>query len=133
MKFAKSLPTNFVNFFNLVPYPGAEVYDWAIKKAKFLVPKKTFLREISYRDNVPIFETKEFTKEQRIELVKKGLILYERRILQFRLGKLLGFLIFSLTRIEILAKVARWFVYDNKRGMRIYQFLTIHSKNKGNN
>jgi len=133
LKFAKSLPTNFVNFFNLVPYPGAEVYDWAIKKAKFLVPKKTFLREISYRDNVPIFETKEFTKEQRIELVKKGLILYERRILQFRLGKLLGFLIFSLTRIEILAKVARWFVYDNKRGMRIYQFLTIHSKNKGNN
>ena len=133
LKFAKSLPTNFVNFFNMVPYPGAEVYDWAIKKAKFLVPKKTYLREISYRDNIPIFETKEFTKEQRIEVVKKGLALYERKILQFRLGRFLGFFIFGLTRIKILSKVARWLIYGNKQGMKIYQLLIVRSKNKANN
>jgi len=129
LRFARSLPTNFVNFFNLVPYPGTEVYDWVMKKTKFLVPKKTFLKEISYRDNIPIFETKEFTKEQREELVRKGFALYERKILQFRFGKILGSLIFFFTRINFLAKIARWFAFSNKYGMKICQFLTTHSKN----
>jgi len=128
LKFAESLSTNFVNFFNLVPYPGTEVYDWAMKKAKFLVPKETFLKEISYRDNIPIFETKEFTKEQREEIIKKGFALYEKKILQFRLGKPLGLLVYFGTRAEFLAKIARNFVFNNRFGKKIYQFLAAPSK-----
>jgi len=128
LKFAESLPTNFVNFYNLVPYPGTEVYEWARKNAKFLFPPKTFLKEIGYRDNIPIFETKEFTKNQREELVEKGMILYERKILQFRLGKVLGLVIFGLMRIKVLAKIIHWFALSNRIGMKIYQILSARSK-----
>ena len=128
LSFAKSLPTNFVNFYNLVPYPGTEVYEWAIKNAKFLVNKKTFLKEISYRDNTPIFETKEFTKEQRQEIMKKGFALYEKKILRFRLGPILGGLVYVFTRVAFLSKLARWLVYSNRCGMKAYQLLAAHSK-----
>jgi len=103
LRFAKSLPSNFVNFYNLVPYPGTEVYDWAMKKAKFLVNKKTFLKEISYRDNTPIFETKKFTKKQREEVMKKGFALYEKKILRFRLGPILGPIVYVFTRIKLFS------------------------------
>lgn len=128
LNFAKSLPSNFVNFYNLVPYPGTESYDWAIKHAHFLVPKKTFLKTISYRDNIPIFETKEFTKAQREEIMKEGFALYERKIMRFRLGTVLGLLVFWFTRVGVLAKLAHWVVYGHKYGMRIYQLLAAHSK-----
>lgn len=128
LKFAKSLPTNFVNFYNLVPYPGTEVYNWAIKNSHFLMPKRTFLKEISYRDNIPIFETKEFTKRQREEVMRKGFALYEKKVLQFRLGKTLGLLVFWATRVEFLARLARRFVFSNRYGMKIYRLLAAHSK-----
>lgn len=128
LAFAKSLPTNFVNFYNLVPYPGTEVYQWAMKKARFLVNKKTYLREISYRDNSPIFETKEFTKEQREAVMKKGFALYEKKIFRFRLGPVLGRAVYFLTRIKPVSRLAHWLVYTNKYGMRIYQLLAAHSK-----
>lgn len=129
LRFAESLPTNFVNFYNLVPYPGTESYEWAIKHAKFLVPKETFLKEIGYRDNVPIFETKKFTKIQRGEIVKKGLKLYKRKVLQFRFGKVLGLLIYGLMRVRLFDSLAQWLVYGNRYGMRLYQLLTKKSKN----
>jgi len=113
-----------------VPYPGTEVYDWAIKNAKFLVNKKTFLKEISYRDNTPIFETKEFTKEQRQEIMKKGFALYEKKILRFRLGPILGGLVYVFTRVAFLSKLARWLVYSNRHGMKAYHLLTIVQRDR---
>jgi len=128
LKFAKSLPTNYVNFFNLIPYPGTEAYDWAVKYAKFLVPKKTYLKDISYRDNTPIFETKEFTKKQREELVKKGLDLYERKILQFRLGSVLGPFAYFLTRSRAMHKLIFDFATTNKFGNRVYHLFSLKSR-----
>ena len=128
IRFAESLPTNFVNFYNLVPYPGTEVYEWAEKKARFLFPKETFLRQISYRDNVPIFETDEFTKAQREEIMRQGFSLYEKKALRFRLGVILGPAVFYLTRIDFLAKLARRFVFDNKYGIKIFRFLSKGSR-----
>lgn len=128
LNFAESLPTNFVNFYNLVPYPGTEVYQWATKNAHFLVSKENFLKNISYRDNIPIFETKKFTKEQREEVMKIGFDLYERKLLEFRLGKILGLLIFRLTRVNFLKKFARGAFYYNKSVMKLYQLLSAKSK-----
>lgn len=128
LKFAESLPTNFVNFYNLVPYPGTEVYDWASKNAKFLVNEKTFLKNISYRDNIPIFETKEFTKGQREEIMEKGFALYERKVLEFRLGKILGRVFFYLTRVSFMGKFFRNLVYKSKIAAGLYRKLSARSK-----
>lgn len=129
LKFAKSLDTNYVNFYNLVPYPGTEVYQWAIKQAHFLIPKDQYLKNVSYRDINPIFETKEFTKEQRIKLMKKGFSLYENKLYQFRFGKILGLFFYSITRIPIIARITRKLVYHNKFFMKIFSLLIKKSKN----
>lgn len=128
LSFAKSLDCDYVNFYNLVPYPGTEVYDWAIKKAHFLIPKNQYLKHISYRDINPIFETKEFTKEQRISVMKKGFSLYERKLYQFRFGKILGTFFYLITRIPFIAHLSRKLVFDNKIINKIFAFLISSSK-----
>ena len=113
IRFAKSLPTNFVNFYNLVPYPGTELFDWVNTNAHFLSSPETYLNQISYRDNSPIFETEEFTKKERSKVIKKGFSLYEKRILQFRLGKKFGYAGYLATRIRPIAKIGRNFIQNN--------------------
>ena len=126
---AKSLPTNFVNFYNLVPYPGTASFQWAKKYAHFLYPPETFLRDISYRDNLPIFETPEFTKEQRQDIMRKGFSLYEKKVLNFRLGPIVGLTVYLLTRPKIINKLVFDFALTNKVGNRIYQLFSAKSRN----
>jgi radical SAM superfamily enzyme YgiQ (UPF0313 family) len=128
LKFAKSLNTNYVNFYNLVPYPGTEVYDWAVKHAHFLIPKNKYLKDVSYRDINPIFETKEFTKEQRIKIMKQGFNLYERKLYLFRFGKILGSCFYLFTRIPLFANISRKLVYDNKLFNKLFSLLVSKSK-----
>jgi radical SAM superfamily enzyme YgiQ (UPF0313 family) len=128
LSFAKSLDCDYVNFYNLVPYPGTEVYNWAIKNAHFLIPKNQYLKHISYRDINPIFETKEFTKDQRIKVMKQGFNLYEQKLYQFRFGKTLGLFFYSITRIPIIAHLSRKLVYNNKIIRKMFDFLISSSK-----
>lgn len=127
IKFADLLPADFVNFYNLVPYPGTESYVWARQNATFLVSPDSFLRDISYRDNVPIFETEEFTKEQRHKIVSLGFDLYRKRILVFRLGRLLGNMIFLITNIDVINRFATRFALSTPLGRYIYTRLARKS------
>ncbi len=128
IKFAKALPTNFVNFYNLLPYPGTELFEWIKQNARNLVPMETYLEDISYRDNSPVFETDEFTQEERQKVLKKGFALYDRTILRFRLGSFLGYSAYLITRVKILAKIARTFALYNKVGKKLYRLLSYRSR-----
>lgn len=128
LTFAKSLPTNFVNFYNLVPYPGTPVYEWVVKNAKFLVPSKTYLQNISYRENIPIFETSQFTQKQRRNIMKIGFNLYEQKLFEFRFGKFLGYAFFLLTRINCISRLSRYLVTKNPLLMTIFKNLTKKSR-----
>jgi len=123
VKFAETLKCGFVNFYNLVPYPGTKVYEWAIKNAHFLYPKETFLKNISYRDNTPIFETKEFTKVQRETVMKKGFNLYEKKLLQLRLGKIAGTIGYLVTRPKPLHDMSIKII-SSRLGWRMYSRLS---------
>ena len=127
LKFAKSLPTGYVNFYSLVPYPGTKLFDWVSENAKFTMPVENYLRDLSYRDAYPTFETIEFPKEQRIKAIKKGFALYEKTIYQFRLGKHRGFWLFYLTRLG-LASWSRNFALNNYFGRKIYFYLSAQSR-----
>lgn len=124
LAFAKSLPTDSVNFYNMVPYPGTDIYNWAAANARFLVPRGSFLKNISYRDKAPVFDTPEFTKKQREVVMSEGFALFEKNTMQLRFGNIFGWLLFAFTRVEVLGRTARWFVYSNKFGFRTYQFLS---------
>ncbi len=104
--FARKLPCNFVNFYNLVPYPHTEVYEWVLNNGRFLINSNDYLKSVSIGDNVPIFETQEFTKEERLKINKMGFNMNERKILEFRFGKFIGGIIFYITRISYMHKIA---------------------------
>jgi radical SAM superfamily enzyme YgiQ (UPF0313 family) len=127
LNFAARLPTNFVNFYNLLPYPGTDSYAWARPHARFLVPPESFLENISYRDNQPIYETDEFTERQRQEVIAKGFDLYRKKILIFRLGKILGSLIYWATKNNWVNKTTTHFALNNQLGRFIYMRLARKS------
>jgi len=127
INFAKSLPCDFVNMYNLVPYPNTDAYMWIKENGKFLVDENNYLKYISYRDNTPIFETPEFTKEERMKITKIGFNLYEKKVLEFRLGKTLGTIGYYLTRVPFIHKIALK-VIGLKTGWKLFVFLSRRSR-----
>ena len=123
LKFANSVDTSFVNFYNLIPYPGTDTYDWVMEHGKMLVPPESYLFNISYRDNLPIFETDDFTKSERIIVTKKGFRLYEKKILRYRLGSVLGRIAYIIMGIRPLARLGVSFFLYNKLGIYMYDFM----------
>jgi len=103
LRFARSLRTNFVNIYNLILYPGTELFDWIAKNASRVMPVEDYMSSVGSRDLEPIFETKEFTRKERIKVLKKGYALYERTVLRFRFGRFIGFCVYAevLTRVYI--------------------------------
>lgn len=130
VRFAKSLPTNYVNFYNLIPYQGTEAYDWVTKNGRFLVDTNNYLKEISYGNNRPIFETDEFSKEDRAKVLKIGSSFHERKVFQYRFGKVLGLGIYLATRSESLKGLAGGFVTANPVGRGMAFFLSRKSYKK---
>ncbi|MFA6537246.1 MAG: radical SAM protein [Patescibacteria group bacterium] len=128
VKFAKSLPTNFVNFYNVVPYPGTELFSWAIENSTYMMPVADYLGKVGSRDLTPVFETKEFTKAERIKVLKKGYALYEKTVLQFRLGKYLGFVAYLVSRNRKLFEIGRKLALSNKVGFWIYEKFSKKSR-----
>jgi radical SAM superfamily enzyme YgiQ (UPF0313 family) len=130
VEFAKSLPTNFVNFYNVIPYPGTELFDWIEKNAKWIYHPDYIMENIGSRDLKPVFETKEFSEEERIKALKKGFALYERTILRFRFGKFLGTIIYLFTRNRALFNKGLKFALNTKFGFWLYNLLTFKSRNR---
>jgi len=128
LKFAKDLPTNFVNIYNLIPYPGTVLHEWIEKNGKWIYHPEYALKNIGSRDLKPVFETSEFTEKERKEILKKGFALYDRTILTFRLDKILGTLVYYITRMRAIAKTGRYLALDNKIGSFIYHLLSSHSR-----
>ena len=129
LEFARNLEADFVNFYNLVPYPGTETYEWVKKNARMLVPDEDYLRHISYRDNEPIFETDEFTAEERRQVIKEGFQLYEQKVLKFRLGKILGALAYIPLRIAPLGKWLKKAMNEGGVVKRSFVLLSQKSRN----
>lgn len=128
IRFAKSLPTNFVNFYNVIPYPGTELYDWATQNSTYMMPVEEYLGKVGSRDLNPVFETKEFTREEKIRALKKGYALYEQTVLQFRLGKVLGYIAYLVARNKTLFSIGRKLALSNKIGFWIYSRMSGKSR-----
>ncbi len=128
IEFADKLPTNFVNVYNLIPYPGTILYEWINKNGTWLFTMRDILENIGSRDLKPVFETPEFTKEERIKALKKGFALYEKSIIKFRFGKIFGSMAFYIIQIPYIYKFSRIIALDNKIGNIVYTFITNKSR-----
>lgn len=69
---ALKYPVFHVLFYNALPYPGTELFEYVKANNLFIKDPKVYLKNISYYDNDPVYATKEFPAEKRREMLAKA-------------------------------------------------------------
>jgi radical SAM superfamily enzyme YgiQ (UPF0313 family) len=68
VKLTRKYPVHDVHFYNTIPYPGTELYDWVKENNCFLKKPENYLNDSSVLVNEPVFETPELPAAKRREL-----------------------------------------------------------------
>jgi len=68
VRLAQKYPLNDVHFYNTIPYPGTELFDWVAENDYFLIKPEEYLNDISCCESTPVFETPELPATERIKL-----------------------------------------------------------------
>ena len=71
IRLARRYPVVRVNFNNAIPYPGTEMYDYIKNNKLFVVPPQKYLNDIAEEKPIPVFETPNFKREERIKMLKR--------------------------------------------------------------
>tara|TARA_Y100000031_G_C8249639_1_gene399876 strand:- start:1240 stop:2691 length:1452 start_codon:yes stop_codon:yes gene_type:complete len=96
LRLAQDIPSSYVCVYNLVPYPGTDLFEWIKNNGTFNYPLEEYLKNVSYGEKTPIFETKDFSTKERQKILEKGFLLHRKKLLQFRFGRIKGFLMYLL-------------------------------------
>jgi radical SAM superfamily enzyme YgiQ (UPF0313 family) len=70
VRLTRKFPVQEVHFYNLIPYPGTELFDWVKENNYFLIPPEEYLNNCSSLTKTPVFETPELPKFERLKLYK---------------------------------------------------------------
>ena len=102
LRVAERLPASYVNIYGLIPTKGTEAYEELRKKeatgsAIFFYDYDYYIRHLSSLGIDPVFETKEFTRQQRKQLLKKGRRITQKTAMKYRLGKAFGTIVYYVT------------------------------------
>lgn len=77
-RLALKYPVQHANFYNVIPFPGTELYDWVTKNNYSIGDLDAHLRTFQHFDIDPFFESPEFSLEERKEaLVKSKMVMAE--------------------------------------------------------
>jgi radical SAM superfamily enzyme YgiQ (UPF0313 family) len=117
---AKNLPVDHVSFYNMVPYPGTEMYKWAEEHGRFIMDKETFLYKVAHWRNKPIFDTPEFPEEERMKAYAIAHSLYRKKALTMKLGKTVGYIAWKLTGNEKIENFLKKIVLTPGPGRMIF-------------
>jgi len=104
LKIAEELDADQLRFYNMIPYPGTEMYEWVKKNGKLLHEPEDFLNNLNYWGEEPVFETDEFTKEERIKAYRMGQAKIMQLFLRRHFGRFLGAVGFQLWKQPLIQK-----------------------------
>ncbi len=76
LSLAKSLELDECRFYNVIPYPGTELFDWIKNHGRFILQPEDYLNTITSWNNKPVFETPYFTEKERKTAYNAGHRLY---------------------------------------------------------
>ncbi len=107
-----------VMFFNLIPYPQTAVFEWIEKNGKWIIPKEKYL-DSSMLALSPIFESSDFTRKERLALLKKGNKIHRGTLLKFIFGKYIGILAYFATNLAIVQHLLQRFSFSSKAGQEV--------------
>jgi len=130
IRFAKSIPADYVNFSNMIPYPGTDIYQWIVEnektgRARFILQKEEFLKNSTTKLGDPVFETTEFTYAERMKALKLGRALAKKMHLQYRIGTFWGGLVYQVSRNNQAYNALRRFATGTHIGKHIYNKFRI--------
>ncbi|PIU42087.1 MAG: hypothetical protein COS99_02075 [Candidatus Omnitrophica bacterium CG07_land_8_20_14_0_80_42_15] len=117
-RLAEKYPVMDARFYNIVPYPSTELFEWLTEKSLLLYKPEEYLNSASAFDCMPIFETPELSAEERIKVLK-WLKKVEKRILRKGLARKLrkyGFI--SLLVSNIASTTAARYLIRHSRLVR---------------
>lgn len=80
LQFARSLNLSEVRFYNTIPYPGSDLYDWAVKYGRFLYPPEIYLSNYDRLQREPVWETDTFPAQERIKAYDLGEQFFAERL-----------------------------------------------------
>jgi len=70
VKLSRRYPIQDVHFYNIIPYPGTELYDWIKQNNYFLKEPENYLNDVTCLENTPVFETPELPAKERTYIFK---------------------------------------------------------------
>ena len=114
---AKKYPVRNAYFNNLIPYPKTELYEWVASRSRFLIDPVEYFDTVSTSANIPVFETPELSKEERVQALKQARLVtkevrrsyYVRKLEKFGIGALfLGRLVSLSDDFRDLLREGKW-------------------------
>ncbi len=85
---ALKYPVRLVNFYNLIPYPGTELFEIAKEKNYLLAEPECYLGSVNTRIQEPLLATPELSYKQRKRLLAKGKKISDEVTKRYHLRKL---------------------------------------------
>jgi anaerobic magnesium-protoporphyrin IX monomethyl ester cyclase len=104
LKVAEELDVDQLRFYNMIPYPGTEMYEWVKQNGRFLHEPEDFLNNLNYWGEEPVFETDEFTRKERIKAYRIGNAKIMQLFLKRHFGRFFGALGFRLWKQPFVQK-----------------------------
>jgi len=90
LEFALSLPLNEVRFYNPIPFPGTELFEWVEKNGRFIIKPDVYLNSIGSLDEEPVFETDDFPLEERRKAYRMAESYVMKYLMKTEFGNMLG-------------------------------------------
>lgn len=104
LKLADDMNLTQVRYFNMIPYPGTELFEWVKQNGTFLHQPEEYLNSLDYWGEEPVFETDEFSREERIKAFRLGQDKVMELHLRRHFGKNVGNLGYKVYKTRMMQK-----------------------------
>lgn len=117
VRFSQKYPLDDVHFYNTIPYPGTELFDWVKENDYFVIKPEIYLNDISCCEKTPVYETPELTAFERYRLYK-----YLQRVRK-EINR--NAFLRKFKRLGILSHVLSYFVISDFFRKQFYQSFFV--------
>jgi len=128
LSLAVRYPVKYASFYNLIPFPSTELFEWVKNNNYFLYPPEKILNNASHYVNTPCFCTPEMSARERRKAFKIGQAvsrkIYKRHIerklkMPFIFKRILS-LIYTFPPIENIVDNARILIRIREKIIKIF-------------
>lgn len=114
--FALKYPVTTATFYNLIPFPGTELFDWVNANHYFILRPQDYLNTVAHLEFSPVFQTPDFNAQQRKEALMFGAkvsTLIKRRDMERKLGNI------------CLSRILSWMIYESLLNKVLFVLIKI--------